>query len=77
MSAMKPVPLRLWRYVSYIKNTGRKPLPIAAFDEDMEPVGPMIRKELLAGGWIYYGGPDLPFPTTEGIFLRPDLEDGR
>jgi hypothetical protein len=36
----------LQKYIDYIWNTGQRPLPIAAFDEDWEPVGPMIRRQL-------------------------------
>ena len=36
------------RYVEYIRNTGRTPLPIPIFDEDWDPAGPMIRKQLVA-----------------------------
>lgn len=70
---LPPVPPALQKYVDYIRNTGQQPLPVAAFDDDWDPVGPMVRERLKAGGWIFYGGPDLPFPTAEGIFLRPDL----
>lgn len=40
------------KYVQYIKNTGRVPLPIAMFDEDHEPVGPMVRHDLVKYGII-------------------------
>lgn len=67
----------LHKYVDYINNTGRKPLPISAFDDDWEPVGPMIRADMQAAGLIYYGGRNLPFPVPEGIYLRPDLDRSR
>ncbi len=36
----------LKRYVQYVRNTGQRPLPTAAFDDDWEPAGPMIRQRL-------------------------------
>lgn len=42
----------LQRYVEYIGNTGRVPLPTAMFDEDWEPIGPMVRARLKAAGLI-------------------------
>jgi hypothetical protein len=67
------VPLHLQKYVDYINNTGRRPLSESAFDDDWEPIGPLLRRQLLEGGFIYRGGHQLPFPTQPGIFLRPDL----
>lgn len=72
-----PVPLNFKQYVDYIRNTGRIPLPVAMFDEDWEPIGPMVRSQMEKAGLIYIYGPDAPFynPTKgEGIRLRPDLE---
>lgn len=40
------------RYVQYIKNTAQVPLKTAHFDEDWEPVGPMVREKLVAAGFI-------------------------
>ena len=74
MSDLTPVPSRLQRYVDYIRNTGQKPLPTAAFDDDWEPIGPMIRKEMTALGLIYETGAHSALPQPEGIRLRPDLE---
>ena len=53
------------QYIDYINNTGRKPLPVAFFDEDFEPAGPMIRRDLVAS--------DIIQERADGIYLRPDL----
>lgn len=42
----------LGKYLEYIRNTGRRPLPIPIFDEDWEPAGPLIRKRLVAAKMI-------------------------
>ena len=42
----------LKQYVDYIKNTGRVPLAIADFDEDWEPIGPTIRRDMVRAGLI-------------------------
>lgn len=68
----EPVPERLQMYVDYINNTGQVPLSVDDFDEDHEPIGLMVRNDLLAGGFIYMGG-NTTFETEEGIYLRPDL----
>lgn len=73
--ALNPVPARLKQYVDYIRNTGQKPLSTAAFDDDWDPIGPLLRKEMTALGLIYETGPHSVFPQPEGICLRPDLED--
>jgi hypothetical protein len=36
----------LRKYVEYIRNTAQDPLPIALFDEDWDPAGPMVREQL-------------------------------
>jgi hypothetical protein len=43
---------RLKEYVEYVRNTGQRPLATAAFDEDWEPVGPSVRRDMLAAGLI-------------------------
>ena len=43
----------LQKYVDYIKNTGGSPL-IVWFDEDWEPIGPVIRKEMEKENIIQY-----------------------
>lgn len=53
------------KYVDYINNTGRVPLPVAHFDEDWEPVGPVVRKNMARDDLIQVRG--------DGIYLRPDL----
>ena len=40
-------------YIEYIKNTGGSPL-ITWFDEDWEPIGPMVRKKLEEVNAIQY-----------------------
>lgn len=42
----------LQKAVEYIRNTGGSPA-IKQFDDDHEPVGPMLRKEL-KGAWMVY-----------------------
>jgi hypothetical protein len=61
------------KYVDYINNTGQRPLSVEAFDDDNDPIGPMVRRDMAAEGLIYYGDPNSPFPTEPGIYLRPDL----
>jgi hypothetical protein len=55
----------LMKYVDYINNTGLTPLPVAAFDEDWEPVGQMVREQMVEA--------DLIQCRADGIYLRPDL----
>lgn len=43
---MKQVPAHLQKYIDYIRNTGHVPLENAKFDDDWEPIGPMVRAEL-------------------------------
>jgi hypothetical protein len=40
--------MSLEKYVEYIRNTGRTPLPVEMFDEDWEPIGPALRRQLVA-----------------------------
>lgn len=42
----------LKQYVQYIRNTANVPLKTEHFDDDWEPVGPTLRRQLLALGWI-------------------------
>lgn len=42
----------LKQYVQYIRNTANVPLKTEHFDDDWEPIGPKLRRELLAIGWI-------------------------
>ncbi len=53
------------KYIDYINNTARVPLPVASFDEDWEPIGPMVRKALVSD--------DIIQVRADGIYLRPDL----
>jgi len=74
MAKNKKLPKCLEMYVSYINNTGRSPLPIDMFDEDYEPIGPMIRAQLVKGGFIRISnGKGFMENGDVGIVLRPDL----
>lgn len=42
----------LQKYIQYIRNTARVPLKVEQFDDDWEPVGPMVRRDLLNAGLI-------------------------
>lgn len=68
----KPLNPRLAEYVDYINNTGQVPLAVEQFDEDWDPVGPMIRSELESSGYIRIGRPGF-MEEGDGIRLRPDL----
>lgn len=46
------IPEALSKYITYIENTNRAPLPIEMFDEDWEPIGPMVRNRLVASGLV-------------------------
>lgn len=48
----------LAKYVQYIKNTGMDTkLTTKQFDDDWEPIGPMVRRDMQAAGLItVYGG---------------------
>lgn len=65
----------LKKYVDYIRNTGQAPLPVGAFDDDWDPIGPRIRAQLEAEGLIYEVRPDGGAfgDAAPGIYLRPDL----
>lgn len=39
------------KYLDYIKNTGGSPT-IEMFDDDWEPIGPMVRRDMLKAGLI-------------------------
>jgi hypothetical protein len=41
----------LQKYVDYIKATGQPYLPIKTFDDDWDPIGHLIRQELVAAGY--------------------------
>ncbi len=45
-------PQHLQKYVDYIKNTGQVPLKVAHFDDDWEPIGPTVRRDLLGANLI-------------------------
>jgi hypothetical protein len=62
-------PKHLQKYVDYINNTSLEPLPVEAFDEDWDPVGSMVRAQLVNA--------DLIQVRKDGIYLRPDLKEGR
>jgi hypothetical protein len=74
-------PKHLLRYIDYLNNTGK--IQVKDFDDDWEPIGPMLREELLSLGLVYIiddkdMGPPMGNltwvkPQSTGIFLRPDL----
>lgn len=39
-------------YIDYIKNTAQVPLKVEHFDEDWEPIGPIIRPKMVTEGLI-------------------------
>lgn len=43
----------LQQYVDYIKRTGQVPLKTIHFDDDWDPIGPQVRKDLVAAGLTY------------------------
>lgn len=42
----------LQKYVDYIRYTGRVPLRREWFDEDWDPIGPQLRRDLVAAGLV-------------------------
>jgi hypothetical protein len=42
----------LKEYAKYIVNTGQSPLDAAMFDDDWEPIGPMVRADMERAGLI-------------------------
>jgi phage terminase large subunit GpA-like protein len=77
---LPPVKPHLQKYLEYIRNTGRDPLPIAQFDEDWEPIGKQVREELLGAGAINWdkGNLWIDYVTTEptGLHRRFHLLKG-
>jgi hypothetical protein len=57
------------KYIDYLNNTGSRPVSVSQFDEDWEPVGAMVRKNMKRD--------DLIQERADGIHLRPDLVRGR
>lgn len=47
---MLDVPAHLQPYVDYLNNVGKYPSPAAWFDDDWEPIGPTVRKQLSEAG---------------------------
>ena len=41
----------LTQFVQYIRNTTHVPLRQALFDDDWDPIGPLVRGELIELGW--------------------------
>ena len=75
MPKIKPLTPRFAQHVDYINNTAQVPLSVEEFDEGWEPIGPMVREEMLEDGYIYMGGPDIfGYEARDGIYLRPDLK---
>jgi hypothetical protein len=58
------------QYVQYVRNTGQRPLPTAAFDEDWEPAGPMIRRQMLEAGLIEEWGGALMLTDKGDLWER-------
>lgn len=55
------------RYIEYIRNTGRVPLPVHMFDEDWNPIGPVVREDMVKRGLILI--------TDRGIMIVQDARD--
>ena len=80
---LKPVPSHLQKYVDYINNVGDFELQAKHFDDDHEPIGPMVRQDMSKLGLIYeITEADMKppnnvtawiQPSRMGLFLRPDL----
>ena len=84
MLELVPCPPRLQKYVDYINNTGDFELHAHHFDDDWEPIGPIVRKDMMDLGLIFEitekdmeppsdGSPWIQ-PRRTGLFLRPDLK---
>ena len=43
---------QLRRTLAYIVNTGTVPLPVHVFDDDQEPIGELLRRDLTSAGLI-------------------------
>lgn len=48
---MSQSPTKFERYIQYIKNTGGSP-KIEWFDDDWEPIGPQLRKDMAEANLI-------------------------
>lgn len=81
---LEPVPPHLQKYVDYINNVGNFELHAKHFDDDHEPIGPMVRNDMSKLGLIYeITEADMNPPSDNvtkwiqpnktGLFLRPDL----
>ena len=55
------------KYIDYIKNTGGSP-SVIFFDDDWDPIGPLIRADMRAAGLIV--------EKDELIYLVEDKPDG-
>jgi len=64
---------RYIEYINYINNTGMKPISPEIFDEDWEPAGPMIRRDMMEAGLIHEVHKSDQASRPVGIYLRPDL----
>jgi hypothetical protein len=49
--AFKTGEARLQQYLDYIDNTGGEP-HVVWFDEDWDPIGPLVRKDLVLAGLV-------------------------
>lgn len=63
----------LKQYLQYLDNTGHADdgLPIAAFDDDWEPVGPMVRRDLLGKRWTAETGGKIFLTLLGRAELKP------
>jgi hypothetical protein len=60
------------RYAEYIQNTAQRPLAASAFDDDWEPIGPKVRREMGASGLIEeWGGALMLTEKGESLLHRP------
>lgn len=79
------MPSHLDKYVQYIRNTGRIGLRVSMFDDDWEPIGPQVRRDLVeakmitqSGGKIYLPG-DVPYCDIGyvGDYFRDETNEER
>ena len=56
----------LQKYVQYIKNTGQKPLAVEQFDDDWEPIGPMVRRDMQAAKLITVKDGEIELVNADG-----------
>lgn len=68
------MPSHLDKYVQYIKNTGLIPLRVSHFDEDWEPIGPQVRRDLVSAKMIKQHGGQIYLPGDVSLHrVMPDV----